>query len=68
LTLRRDRERRAIRVNRFNRNRLDFNHFCHFRETLQNQIKQFQSRDDHENRLKCNDKNFLKNEINAKNA
>jgi hypothetical protein len=39
LTLRRDRERRAIRVNRFNRNRLDLNHFCHFRKVSQNQDK-----------------------------
>jgi hypothetical protein len=48
LTLRRDRERRAIRVNRFSRNRLDLNRLCHVREALQDQNKQFQSRDDHE--------------------
>ncbi len=48
LTLRRDRERRAIRVNQFSRNHLDFNRFCHFREVSQDQNKQFQNRDDHE--------------------
>jgi long-subunit acyl-CoA synthetase (AMP-forming) len=44
LTLRRDRE---CRVNRFNR--FDFNHF---RKISQNQDKQFQSRDDHEKSIK----------------
>jgi hypothetical protein len=49
LTLRRDRERRrAIEVNRLNRNCLDFSRFNHSREVSQNQYKQFQSRDDDE--------------------
>jgi hypothetical protein len=48
LTLRRDRERRAIRVNRFSRCRLDLSRFCHFRKASQDQDKQSQSRDDHE--------------------
>jgi hypothetical protein len=48
LTLCRDRERRAIRVNRFSRSRLDLSCFCHSREVSQNQDKQCQDRDDHE--------------------
>jgi hypothetical protein len=43
LTLSRDQERRTARINQLNRNR-----FCHFREALQDQDKQFQNRDDHE--------------------
>jgi hypothetical protein len=49
-TLRRSRERRAVRVNRFNR--FDFNRFCHSSKASQNQDKQFQSRDDHEKSIK----------------
>jgi hypothetical protein len=47
LTLRRDRECRAIRINRFsfNRNRFDFNHF---QKASQDQDKQSQNRVDHE--------------------
>jgi hypothetical protein len=48
LTLRRDRERRAIRVSRFSRCRLDLSRFCHSREASQDQDKQSQNRDDHE--------------------
>jgi hypothetical protein len=51
LTLRRNLKRRAIWINwfNFNRNRLNFNHF---RESSQNQDKQFQSRDDHKKLIK----------------
>jgi hypothetical protein len=52
LTLRRDRERRAIRINRFSLSCFDLNRFCHFREVSQNQNKQFQNRDDHEKSIK----------------
>jgi hypothetical protein len=52
LTLRRDRERRAVRVNRFSRSRLDLNRFCHSREVSQDQNKQSQNRDDHEKSIK----------------
>jgi hypothetical protein len=52
LTLRQDQERRAIRVNRLSRNRLDFNRFCHSRKTLQDQNKKSQNRDDHEKSIK----------------
>jgi hypothetical protein len=48
LILRRDQERRTIRISRFNRNRFHFNRFCHFREASQDQDKQSQNRDDHE--------------------
>jgi hypothetical protein len=63
LTLRRDRERRAIRVNRLNRNRLDFNRLCHFRELRKIKINNLKIVTIMKNRLKCNDKNLLKNEI-----
>jgi hypothetical protein len=52
LTLRRNRERRTIRVNRFNRSHFDLNRLCHFRKISQDQNKQFQSRDDHEKSIK----------------
>ncbi len=54
LTLRRDRECRTIRDSRFNfnRNRLDFNRFSHFRKVSQNQNKQSQNCDDFEKSIK----------------
>jgi hypothetical protein len=39
LTLRRDRERRATRINRFSRCRLDLSRLCHSREASQDQDK-----------------------------
>jgi glutamate synthase domain-containing protein 3 len=50
LTLRRNRECRAIRVNQrsFKRSRFDLSRLNHFREASQNQDKQSQSCDDHE--------------------
>jgi hypothetical protein len=58
LTLRRDRERRTVRVNRFNRNRFDLNRFCHSSKISQDQNKQFQSRDDHEKSIKMQRQEF----------
>ncbi len=52
LILRRDRERRTIEINRFNRSRFDFNRFRHFQKVSQDQDKQFQNRDDHEKSIK----------------
>jgi hypothetical protein len=50
LTLRRDREYRAVRVSRLNLRHscLDFNRLSHSRKASQNQDKQSQSCDDHE--------------------
>jgi hypothetical protein len=50
LTLRRDRECRAIRVSQLSskRNRFDFNRLNHLREASQDQDKQSQSCDDYE--------------------
>jgi uncharacterized membrane protein YccC len=60
LTLRRNRERRAIRINRFNRNRFNFNRLCHLRKVSQNQNKQFQNRDNHEKSIKMQRHEFFK--------